>query len=259
MLLITAPSKTQQHRLPDQKLPFEHFSLPLFFDHSHKLNAELASFSIAELCALMKMSEALGRSTRQRIEQFSDELTAVNGLQAIFTFQGDAYSSLTPESYDRQQLMHAQNHLRILSGLYGILRPLDLMFPYRLEMGTRLKLGKANNLYQFWADMITESLNQELKGCAEPVVVNLASTEYSKVIRPKVLEGRMLTITFREKKGDGYRTVPIHSKRARGMMIHFMITELLSRPSELRGFTLGGYTFRQEFSTEDEWVFTREE
>lgn len=258
MLVITAPSKTQQSRQTLQNLPSERFSLPVFFESSRRLNAKLAQFSLSELCSLMKMSEALGKRTRERIENFDAEITPANALQAIYTFQGDAYSSLTPESYDRQQLHHAQKHLRILSGLYGILRPLDLMFPYRLEMATKLKVDAAANLYQYWGDRITENINQDLADLTEPVVINLASTEYSKVVRPKILKGKMVTITFKERKGSNYRTVPIHSKRARGMMIHFMIAKELTNSSELRNFTAGGYGFREDLSTEGEWIFTRE-
>ena len=261
MLLITAPSKTQRSQLSNPAMASEHFTLPVFFERSKRLNSELAKLSLTELCQLMKMSETLGKSTHQRISHFVEEPTSTNCLPALFTFQGDAYSSLTPESYDQQQLLHAQAHLRILSGLYGILRPLDLMSPYRLEMATRLQTENSANLYQFWGDMITENINEDLAGLAEPVVVNLASTEYSKVIHAKRLEGRMLTITFKEKKGDDYRTVPIHSKRARGMMIHFMITEQLTAPGPLRDFNLGGYTYRDDLSSlsqKDEWIFTRE-
>lgn len=258
MLLITAPSKTQTSRDSAPDLFCEQFSLPVFFENSRLLNAELAGRSHKELCKLMNMSEALGESTRRRIKDFRDELRPDNALPAIFTFQGDAYSSLTPEKYDHKQLRHAQHHLRILSGLYGILRPLDLMFPYRLEMATRLRVGSSANLYQFWGDRITDNINQDLADMEQPVLVNLASTEYAKVVHPKKLNGRMLAITFKEKKGTGYRTIPIHSKRARGMMIHFMITEKLTSPADLKEFSAGGYGFRPDLSAEEEWIFTRD-
>ncbi|WP_167505903.1 peroxide stress protein YaaA [Desulfosediminicola flagellatus] len=253
MLLITAPSKTQQPI--DRK--FSTYTLPVFINEADQLNTLLNEYSVEELCTLMKMSEKLGESTRNRILEFRPPLTETNSSQAIFTFQGDAYSHLTPDHYSETELYHAQRHVRILSGLYGILRPLDRMFPYRLEMGARLATREWKNLYEFWGNTITEQLNLDCSQLADQTIVNLASAEYSKAIRPQILIPSFLTITFKEKKGDSYKTIPIHSKRARGMMIHYVITTGLTRAMELRDFTTGGYSFSEKLSTENEWIFIR--
>lgn len=253
MLLVTAPSKTQQ----TINLQFPTHTLPPFLPESSALIDLLREYTTADLCRLMNMSAALGESTRRRILEFQLPLTPENSCQAIFTFQGDAYASLSPDQYSRQQLLHAQDHLRILSGLYGILRPLDLMFPYRLEMGTRLATGEWKNLYDFWGNKITEQINDACRHHQDNTVINLASVEYAKAISRKILVPRLITVTFKERKGDGYRTIPIHSKRARGMMLHYMISNRLTKAEQLLGFQLGGYIFTEEFSTVDSWVFTR--
>lgn len=253
MLLLTAPSKTQN--IIDRSFPVS--TVPLLIDQSRELIDTLQQYSIDELCSLMKMSRTLGELTAERIAVFQLPFTASNSRQAIFTFQGDAYDAITPMDYSKEQLLHAQGHLAILSGLYGVLRPLDLMQPYRLEMGTRLETARGRNLYQFWGKSITEVINRECEKHGITSVVNLASTEYYKVLQKKDLIPAQLTVTFREQKGDTYKTVPIHSKRARGMMIHFMIENRLSKPEQLRKFTAGGYALNEQLSTENEWTFTR--
>lgn len=255
MLLITAPSKTQQ---PINR-EFPTYTLPQFLDEAIELTELLQTYSVEELCALMKMSEKLGKNTRNRILEFRPPLTKNNSKQAIFTFQGDAYSHLTPELYTESELSHAQQHVRILSGLYGILRPLDQMFPYRLEMGARLATDNWKNLYAFWGDKITHNVNSDCSRLEDQTIVNLASGEYSKVIQKKILEPRFLTITFKERKGNTYKTIPIYSKRARGMMIHYVITGAITRADELRTFNSEGYAFNKNLSTESEWIFTRDQ
>lgn len=253
MLLITAPSKTQ---LAMSRF-FPSFTLPVFLKKSNTLIEFLRGYTAEELCSLMNMSEALGQSTRQRISDFQLPLTLENSRQALFTFQGDAYSSLNPEFYNEKQLLHAQEHIRILSGLYGILRPLDLMFPYRLEMGTRLASRKWKNLYDFWGNDITEKINDDCSRHRDNTVVNLASAEYAKVINRKILVPQFITVTFQERKEGSYKTIPIYSKRARGMMLHYVISNQLTEPQQLLEFSLEGYTFAKERSTADNWIFTR--
>jgi cytoplasmic iron level regulating protein YaaA (DUF328/UPF0246 family) len=253
MLLVTAPSKTQE--TIDRTYPT--YTLPLLLNMSCELVTRLREFSLQDLCSLMKMSRKLGESTFERIEDFILPLTLENATQALFTFQGDAYSSLTPDLYNEEELQHAQQSICILSGLYGILRPLDLMHPYRLEMGTRLSLNKHKNLYEFWGNTITEHLNQMCSTHNDKTLINLASSEYSRTIKTKILEPRMITATFKERKGDTYKTIPIHSKRARGMMIHYVIRNQLTAAEELQQFTAGGYSFAAALSTDDTWIFTR--
>lgn len=219
MLLITAPSKTQQAI----NRQFTTFTQPDFMEKSEQLIRILHEFSVEELGSLMKMSKKLAEGTKEKILAFRPPCTFENSRQAIFTFQGDAYSSLTPDLYSDSQLLHAQAHIRVLSGLYGILRPLDLMFPYRLEMGLRLANKEWKNLYEFWSSTVTDAINAECKQCKYTTVINLASVEYTKVIDKKSLNPQLLNITFQERKGDEYKTIPIHSKRARGMMLHYVI------------------------------------
>ncbi len=254
MLLVTAPSKTQE----TIKRDFATYSLPPLLEMSSELVTRLREFSRDDLCSLMKMSKKLGESTFTRIEDFELPLTPENSRQALFTFQGDAYSFLTPELYSEQELQHAQQSVCILSGLYGVLRPLDLMHPYRLEMGTRLTINRHNNLYEFWGNTITEYLNQASSAHTDKTLINLASNEYSRAIKTKILSPRMITVSFKERKGDTYKTIPIHSKRARGMMIHYVISNQLTTAEELQQFTDGGYSFAALDSNADNWIFTRE-
>ncbi len=254
MLLVTAPSKTQEAISPAPR----EYSLPPFLEKSADLIALLRDYSLDELCALMKMSPRLGESTREKLTNFQLPLTPENACQALFTFQGDAYSSIRPTAYQPAQLAHAQRHLRILSGLYGILRPLDLMHPYRLEMGLKLATGQGGNLYQFWGNLLTEQINRTCERYGHKTVVNLASNEYSRAINKKLLGPRFLTITFKEQKAGGYKTIPIYSKRARGMIIDMMIEKQLDTVEQLQLFAEDNYAFSAEFSTEKEWVFTRD-
>ena len=178
-----------------------------------------------------------------------------NAKQAIFAFQGDTFSTMDAEHYSKGEIHHAQKHLCILSGLYRLLRPLDLMQPYRLEMATRLGTLDNKNLYQFWSQQVTEHLNTALTEARDKTVVNLASTEYSKVVDRKILQAKMITITFRQKQKGTYKTIPIHSKRARGLMVHFMILGKIDQAEGLQQFNLDGYSFNPEVSTDDDWYF----
>lgn len=254
MLLITAPSKTQKWL--DRDFPIT--SEPFFLQRSLELIETLKPYSIPELCQLMKISSALGKSTHERIQEFRLPLTGDTSRQALFTFQGDAWAGLTPTTYSDGQLAHAQRHLRILSGLYGILRPLDLMHPYRLEMSCKLSTEKWTNLYQFWGDAITEFLNRDIDDHADRSVINLASVEYSRVINRRKLAARFITITFKQRKAEAYRTIAIHAKRARGKMVHEVIAKKFSQAEELLGFTVDGYRFSEAGSTEDNWVFVQD-
>lgn len=254
MLLVTAPSKTQS---PIGR-HFAEFTLPAFLEKSSCLIDILQPYSVEDLCRLMHISHPLAASTRQRIIDFRPPPTLANSCQAIFTFQGDAYSSLTPEKYTEEELNHSQRHLRILSGLYGILRPLDLIFPYRLEMSCKMTGPGWNNLYQFWGETITTAINAACRDHMDKTVINLASTEYSRTINRKTLTANLLTITFQQKKGDGFATIPIHSKRARGLMIHYLITNRLTRADQLQDFDLDRYRFARDFSTTDSWIFRQE-
>ena len=251
MQLITAPSKTQK----TDGRNFSEFSQPLLQEKSQILIDQLQTYSKEELSRLMKTSEKLTQATYARIHSFKRPFTLENSRQALFTFQGDTFSTMDADHYSNKEIHHAQKHLSILSGLYGLLRPLDLMQPYRLEMGAAMAVKGCKNLYQFWTDSVTEVLSRTLAENTDQTLVNLASTEYSKVVNRKNFEAKMITITFRQKHKGGYKTIPIHSKRARGLMVHFMISNQIDSATDLQQFNLDGYSFNREISTDDNWYF----
>jgi cytoplasmic iron level regulating protein YaaA (DUF328/UPF0246 family) len=253
MQLITAPSKTQNF---NGRTYTEH-SLPILLEKTKILARQLKSMDHQELSQLMKTSERLTESTYQLIHNFSHPFSPDNAKQSIFTFQGAAYNAIQADLYTNEQLRHAQQHLIILSGFYGILRPLDLMQPYRLEMGCSRAVGKAANLYQFWQKQVTESINQSVTESSDKVLVNLASKEYSKVVDKKRLQGEMVTITFKQLHKGQFRTIPIHAKKARGLMIHYVISERIDHAAKLKEFNLDGYCFSKEDSTATEWLFLK--
>ena len=254
MQLIIAPSKTQR----TDGREFSEYTQPLFQKESQLLIDRLQKYSMEELSKLMKTSEQLTLSTHRRLHAFQRPFSPENSSQALFTFQGDTFSTMEAEQYSKAEIHHAQKHLSILSGLYGILRPLDLMQPYRLEMAAPLPTSRGTNLYHFWKSLITGRVNDMLDKESDRTLVNLASTEYSKVINKKELKGNMVTITFKQQQKDIYKTIPIHSKRARGLMVHFMIVNRITEAKKLQQFNLGGYCFKDDISTADNWFFFRE-
>ncbi|HIP38010.1 MAG TPA: peroxide stress protein YaaA [Desulfocapsa sulfexigens] len=254
MLMIIAPSKTQD---------FNHsftvnVTQPPLLQDSVLLIEELKKLSVSDLGKLMKMSDRLAVQTHERIQDFHTPFTAENAHPAIAVFQGDVYSGIAVDDYGKEELVYVQDRLRILSGLYGILRPLDLMQKYRLEMGCKLASKRGKNLYEFWGNKVTDELNLALKDQKEAVIVNLASAEYSRVIKKKNLQGSILQIDFKERKEDSYRTVAIHAKRARGMMVNFAVKNRLQTVTELKTFQEAGYSFQPEMSREDLYCFARE-
>jgi cytoplasmic iron level regulating protein YaaA (DUF328/UPF0246 family) len=206
---------------------------------------------------MMTISENIATLNVDRYKTFKTPFTTKNAKQAIFAFKGDVYSGLVLDAYNDEDYAYAQDHLRILSGLYGCLRPLDLIQPYRLEMKTKLKNDRGDNLYQFWDERITQSLNKELKKQEEPVLINLASNEYFKSVKPKLLEGRLLNINFKETKEGKTRVVAIFAKRARGMMTDYIIRNRIEKPEGLKKFKQGGYKFNKDLSDDKQWTFER--
>ncbi len=255
MQLITAPSKTQQF---NGRAYAEHTS-PVLLKKSEILINLLKLMEREELSCLMKTSERLTESTHQLIHNFTQPFSLGNAKQALFTFQGDAYNAIQSDQYTKEQLHHAQKHLFILSGLYGILRPLDLMQKYRLEMGCSLMVGEARSLYHFWQELVTDIINQALAKDRDGMLVNLASKEYSKVVNKKKLQGEMVTITFKQVQKGHLRTIPIHAKRARGLMIHHAISEQIDNAARLKEFDLDGYSFSKEDSSPAEWLYVKTE
>ncbi|MDH3342893.1 MAG: peroxide stress protein YaaA [Gammaproteobacteria bacterium] len=239
------PAGTKKHTTPDA------------LDDSQLLIKELRKIKSGELQEMMSISENIANLNVGRFKTFKTPFSMSNAKQAIFAFKGDVYSGIDIENFSADDLAYAQKHLRILSGLYGCLRPLDLIQPYRLEMKTRLKNPRGDNLYQFWGESITERLNKELVKQQEPVLVNLASNEYFKSVKPKLLKGRLLNINFKETKDGKTRIVAIFAKRARGMMTDYILRNRIEKVEDLKKFKLGGYKFSKADSDDKQWTFTR--
>lgn len=255
MQIITSPSKTQQFNGRE----YREYSLPRLQKKTKPLIDLLKKMNRKELADLLKTSEKLTHATYRKIQGFTAKLTLQNANQALFTYQGDAYSTIAADRYTDDELDHAQKHLFILSALHGILRPLDLIQPYRLDMTAPLHIEGAENLYRYWRDAVTEILNASLVENEDRTLINLASVEYAKMVGKQDLQGTMVTITFKEKVQGKYRSVPLHAKKARGLMVHYVISNRISEPLRLRDFSEDGYTFRPGESTEKEWLFCREE
>ena len=254
MLVTLSPSKGQDF---EEASLSKKYSKPLDLKDSELLIKELRKINSKQLREMMDISENIAELNVDRYKTFKTPFTTKNAKQAIFAFKGDVYSGLELSSFDEEDYAYAQDHLRILSGLYGCLRPLDLIQPYRLEMKTRLKNDRGDNLYQFWDDRITKSINKELKKQKEAVLVNLASNEYFKAVKPKLLEGRLLNINFKETKNGKTRVVAIFAKRARGMMADYIIRNRVENPEDLKKFRLGGYKFNKDLSDDKQWTFER--
>jgi cytoplasmic iron level regulating protein YaaA (DUF328/UPF0246 family) len=253
MILVLSPAKTQDFATPPHTGVF---TQPDFLGESARLVQLLRKLSLDELAALMAISDALAALNAGRFQAWKRPFTLGQAKQAVLAFAGDVYGGLDAAGLDQGDLDFAQDHLRILSGLYGCLRPLDLILPYRLEMKIRLANPRGKDLYAFWGDRITRSLNGLLER-GSGVVVNLASAEYFKAVDPKALAGRVITPWFEDWSHGEYRVVGLFAKRARGLMCRYAIRKRLEEPSRLQGFKAEGYRFDRKASTEDRWVFRR--
>jgi len=254
MLAILSPAKTLDYETP---LTISKSTQPDFNSESQELISRLREFAPAEISSLMKISDNLAELNHRRYAEWQTQADTTNARPAIFAFKGDVYQGLDAQTLAARDVNFAQKHLRVLSGLHGLLRPLDLIQPYRLEMGTRLTTRRGSNLYQFWGDKITDSINQALAQQTSKVLVNLASNEYYQVIQPERIEGRILTINFKELRDGKYRFVSFSAKKARGLMARYMIDKRIIRPNQLRQFDVDGYAFNEALSSDDEWIFTR--
>lgn len=256
MLLVISPAKSLDYKTP---VPLSRYSQLAFLEHAERLIAILRDKSPAEIAKLMTLSDPLAILNVTRYAEWSRPFTPQNARQAIYAFNGDVYEGLAAATLNADQMDFAQRHLRVLSGLYGLLRPLDLMQAYRLEMGSRLANPAGRDLYAYWGDTITDALNAEFKTLsAEPVLVNLASEEYFKAVRPKKLAARVVTPVFEERKGAGYKIVSFYAKRARGLMSRYAIVNGFTEPEALKGFDAEGYAFAPAASETDRWVFRRD-
>ncbi|MBT2989682.1 MAG: peroxide stress protein YaaA [Candidatus Thiodiazotropha sp. (ex Ctena orbiculata)] len=254
MLLTISPAKTLDYETPP--VTSSH-TKPAFLKQSRQLVNILRSYSAMDLAELMKLSMKLSELNFDRYHSWKTPFTLNNAKQAALAMKGDVYSGLDAETLNKKGFEFAQQHLRILSGLYGVLRPLDLMQPYRLEMGTKLPNDKGKDLYAFWGEQITRAINRDLKAQGDDVLINLASNEYFKSIKPRLIEGRIITPQFKERKNGSYRMIGVFAKRARGLMSRFIIDNRLCHPEEIQQFNSDGYRYNKRLSRENQWVFTR--
>ena len=254
MLFILSPAKALDYDTPAGHLPH---TQPLFATQAAELIGVMREKSPQEIASLMKLSDALSGLNAARYEAWSPAFTAKNSKQAALAFNGDVYAGLNAKTLSEAQLAWAQDRVCILSGLYGVLRPLDWMQPYRLEMGTSLVTERGKNLYQFWGAQIAEYLNQRAAADVSPVIVNLASEEYFKSVSRKALKARVVTCVFEEWRGDRYKIISFMAKRARGLMVRYAIENGLATVEKLKGFEAEGYGFDASASAMDRLVFRR--
>ena len=254
MLFLLSPAKSLDYDTPAQ---VSTHTQPLFTRQSAALIDVLKVKSPQDISGLMKLSDALSGLNVARYQAWSKKFTAKNSKQSVLAFNGDVYEGLNAKSLDAAQLDWAQAHLCILSGLYGVLRPLDLMQPYRLEMGTALRTEKGNNLYQFWGSQISDYLNERAAAQTTPVIVNLASEEYFKVVDLTTLKARVVSCVFEDYKNGDYKVISFHAKRARGLMVRYAIENKAASVKKLEGFKAEGYAFVAELSAPDRLVFRR--
>jgi len=257
MLIVLSPAKSLDYETPAR---IKTYTMPRFIDRSAVLIERLRKLAPQDVGDLMDISDKLAVLNVTRYADWSPEFTAANSKQAVLAFNGDVYDGLDARNLSADDLGFAQKHVRILSGLYGLLRPLDRMQPYRLEMGTRLDTAAGKDLYAFWADDVTQMINRdmgELRHEGSPTLVNLASEEYFKVVRPKVLQARIVTPVFEDWKGGRYKIISFHAKRARGTMARYAVTHRVTEPAALKRFAEDGYAFNAAASDDSRWVFRR--
>lgn len=257
MLYLLSPAKSLDYEtpVPDALKPL--ISQPQFTAQSSELIQVLKTQTPADIARLMDLSEALSELNVARYQAWRPRFTEKNSKPAVLAFDGDVYDGLQAKTLNAEQLQWAQAHVAILSGLYGVLRPMDLMQPYRLEMGTRLANPRGSNLYQFWGDRLAEHLNARAASSRVPVIVNLASQEYFKAADRKALQPRVLECVFEDWKNGQYKIISFFAKRARGLMARFAITEGVDTPAGLLDFNLDGYRYHAEVSTAERLVFRR--
>ena len=255
MLAILSPAKTLDF---DNPLVTDQHSAPEFTKDSAALIKTLRKLEPADIGSLMGISDKLATLNHDRYAQWSAKFDENSGARAsILAFKGDVYLGLSAQTMSKQDFTWAQKRLRVLSGLHGLLRPLDRIHPYRLEMGTALANARGKDLYQFWGGKVTQALNETLAEQRSKVLINLASNEYYKVVQPENIDGRIVTINFKEWRRDAYRFVSFSAKKARGLMARYMIDQRAEKADDLKSFDVEGYRYNEELSSQHEWIFTR--
>ncbi|MFW5451750.1 MAG: peroxide stress protein YaaA [Methylophagaceae bacterium] len=252
MLIVISPAKTLDF---DNAPVISEHSQPRFLAQSQQLIDNLKKLSATEVASLMKLSDKLAGLNMARFQTWSLPFNLNNAKQAVLAFKGDVYTGLDAETLDKKGFKFAQQHLRILSGLYGVLRPLDLMQAYRLEMGTKFANVNGENLYQFWGNQLRESIEVEL---ADGVLINLASNEYFKALQANQLNARIITPIFKDWKNGQYKMISFYAKKARGLMSRYIIDRQINTPEKIQQFDSDGYRFSPEMSQGDDWVFIRD-
>ncbi|WP_417660280.1 peroxide stress protein YaaA [Pseudomonas sp.] len=256
MLMVISPAKTLDY----ETLPVtERFTLPQHLDHASDLINLLRDYSPQQIAELMHLSDKLAGLNAARFGSWSVKFTPENAKQALLAFKGDVYTGLAAEDFTDSDFDFAQQHLRMLSGLYGLLRPLDLMQPYRLEMGTKLQNPRGKDLYAFWGERISGWLNEALAEQGDDVLLNLASNEYFSAVKRKALNARVINTEFRDEKNGEYKIISFYAKKARGLMARYVIKEKISDPQGLKDFNDQGYRYAPDRSKPDNLVFLREQ
>lgn len=256
MLILISPAKTLDYQSP---LATTRYTQPELLEYSQQLIGVARQLSAPQIGKLMGISDKLADLNATRFHDWHPEFTPKNARQAILAFKGDVYTGLQAETFDEAGFDFAQQHLRMLSGLYGVLRPLDLMQPYRLEMGIKLENARGKDLYQFWDETITDTLNQALKAQGDDVVINLASDEYFRSVKTKRLQGQIIKPVFLDEKNGKFKVISFYAKKARGLMSRYIIENRLTRPEQLTRFDSDGYFFDADASDKGEMVFKRHE
>jgi|TARA_B110000093_G_scaffold104365_1_gene112170 cytoplasmic iron level regulating protein YaaA (DUF328/UPF0246 family) len=253
MLTVISPAKKLDYSSTVE--PQAH-TQPELLSHAKELLKGLKTLSPQDVCALMGLSDKLGALNYERFQEWRTPFNQKNARQAVLAFKGDVYQGLDAQSMSAGELAWAQDNLRILSGLYGLLRPLDLMQPYRLEMGTKYSNARGNDLYKFWGNIITDEINKVLVG-KTPVLLNLASNEYFKSVQTKDIKGQIISPQFMDKKDDKYKIISFYAKKARGLMSAYIIKNKITDVEKIKGFDSDGYSYNAAMSEGDKWVFTR--
>ncbi|KFZ36582.1 hypothetical protein HR45_15745 [Shewanella mangrovi] len=256
MLILISPAKTLDF---ESAAPVSEYSLPMFLDHSQALIEVCRELSPAQIASLMSVSDKIAGLNAARFASWQQPFTLGNAKQALYAFKGDVYTGLDAESLSEEHIRRAQKRLRMLSGLYGLLKPLDLMQPYRLEMGTALENAKGKNLYEFWGDEITQAINHAMPAGESQLIVNLASNEYFKAVKKAKLAGELVSPVFKDCKNGQYKIISFYAKKARGLMARWILENDVTDADQLKTFAVAGYYYSEKDSTAAAPVFLREE
>ena len=256
MFSVLSPAKNLNEKAP---APVKEFTQPDLLAEAEILMRQLRELAPQQIAELMHVSDKIALLNAERNAEWHTPFTPDNAKQAVFMFNGDVYEGIAADTLKPEQIQYLQQHVRLLSGLYGVLRPLDLMQPYRLEMGTAFANTRGKNLYEFWGDIITDLLNDTLAQAGSDILINLASQEYFKSVNTKKLKARLIIPVFKDEKNGKYKIISFYAKRARGLMVRYAAEHNITDPEMLKNFDYEGYSFNAAASNESEWVFMRKE